>query len=79
MAAKGVRHLKVKITKGSTYMVVKVTRLVPGNLHFKLKAAEVGSGAPEVTLTTQVSQSKSRHSRLTRLRETRSRGRVPGS
>ena len=61
MAARGVRHLKVKITKGSTYMVVKVTRLVPGKLHFKVKAAEIGSGAPEVTLTTQVSQSKSRH------------------
>jgi hypothetical protein len=61
VAARGVRHLKVKITKGTTYMVVKVTKLVPGKLHFKVKAAEVGSGAPEVTLTTQVSQSKSRH------------------
>jgi hypothetical protein len=61
VAARGVRHLKVKITKGTTYVVVKVTKLVPGKLHFKLTAAKVGSGAPEVTLTTQVSQSKSRH------------------
>jgi hypothetical protein len=61
VAARGVRHLKVKIIKGTTYMVVKVTRLVPGKLHFKVKAADIGSGAPEVTLTTQVSQSKSRH------------------
>jgi hypothetical protein len=61
VAAGRARHLKVKITKGTTYMVVKVTRLVPGKLHFKVKATEVGSGAPEVILTTQVSQSKSRH------------------
>jgi hypothetical protein len=61
VAARGVGHLKVKIIKGTTYMVVKVSRLVAGKLHFKVKAAKIGSGAPEVTLTTQVSQSKSRH------------------
>jgi hypothetical protein len=41
--------------------VVKVSRLVAGKLHFKVKASHVGSGAPKVTLTTQVSQSKRRH------------------
>ena len=61
VAARGVHHLKVKVTKGSTYIVVKVTRLVAGKLHFKVKASEVGSGAPTVLLTTQVSQSKHRH------------------
>jgi von Willebrand factor type A domain len=61
VAARRVGHLKVKIIKGTTYMVVKVSRLVAGKLHFKVKAAKIGSGAPEVTLTTQVSQSKSRH------------------
>jgi hypothetical protein len=58
VAARGVRHLKIKITKGSTYIVVKVSRLVAGKLHFKVKATKIGSGAPTVLLTTQVSQSK---------------------
>ena len=58
VASRGARHLKVKITKGTTYMLVKVTRLVAGKLHFKVTAAKIGSGAPQVTLTTQVSQSK---------------------
>jgi hypothetical protein len=61
VASRGVHHLKVKITKGSTFIVVKVTRLVAGKLHFKVKAAEIGSGAPSVLLTTQVSQSKHGH------------------
>ncbi|HRD60926.1 MAG TPA: VWA domain-containing protein [Nocardioides sp.] len=53
-----IRHLKVKIKKGSTYMVVTVTKLVPGKLKFKVKSTKIGSGAPQVVLTTQVSQSK---------------------
>jgi hypothetical protein len=61
VAARGVHHLKVKITKGSTFIVVKVSRLVAGQLHFKVKATHIGSGAPKVTLTTQVSQSKHKH------------------
>jgi len=61
VAARGVHHLKVKITKGSTSIVVKVTKLVAGKLHFKVKAAKIGSGAPSVLLTTQVSQSKHKH------------------
>jgi hypothetical protein len=61
VAARRVHHLKVKIIKGSTFIVVKVSKLVAGKLHFKVKAAKIGSGAPSVTLTTQVSQSKHKH------------------
>jgi hypothetical protein len=53
-----VRKLKVKVHKGSTFAVVKVTHLVKGKLHFAVKATKVGSGAPKVTLTTQVSQTR---------------------
>jgi von Willebrand factor type A domain len=55
-----VRKLKVKVKSGTTFAVVKVSRLVRGKLRFKVKAATVGSGAPKVTLTTQVSQSRHR-------------------
>ena len=51
-----VRHLKVKTKKGTTYLVLKVSRLVRGTLQFTLKATKVGSGAPKVTVVTQVSQ-----------------------
>jgi von Willebrand factor type A domain len=54
------RKLKVKVRTGSTFAIVKVSRLVRGKLRFKVKAATVGSGAPKVTLTTQVSQSRRR-------------------
>jgi von Willebrand factor type A domain-containing protein len=50
------RHLKVRIHKGSTFAVVKLTRLVKGKLRFAVKATKIGSGQPKVTLTTQVSQ-----------------------
>jgi hypothetical protein len=52
------RKLKVKVKTGSTFAVIKVSRLVKGTLRFKVKATKVGSGAPQVTLTTQVSQSR---------------------
>jgi len=52
------RKLKVTVKKGSTFAVVKVSRLVKGTLRFKVKATKVGSGAPQVALTTQVSQSR---------------------
>jgi hypothetical protein len=52
------KKLKVTVKTGSTFAVVKVSRLVKGSLRFKVKAATVGSGAPQVTLTTQVSQSR---------------------
>jgi hypothetical protein len=46
------------VKTGSTFAVIKVSRLVKGTLRFKVKATKVGSGAPQVTLTTQVSQSR---------------------
>jgi hypothetical protein len=52
--------LKVTTTKSSTFTVVKVSRLRKGRLHFSVKATKIGSGAPKVTLTTQVSQSSHR-------------------
>jgi hypothetical protein len=53
-----VRKLKVKVNKGATFAVVKVTHLVKGKLRFTVKATKIGSGQPKVTLTTQVSQSR---------------------
>jgi hypothetical protein len=65
VVAKAAKHkkpkkLKVKVKTGSTFAVIKVQRLVKGKLKFKVKAATIGSGAPQVTLTTQVSQSRRR-------------------
>jgi hypothetical protein len=54
------RKLKVKVRTGSTFAVVKLSRLVKGSLRFKVKATQIGSGQPKVTLTTQVSQSRHR-------------------
>jgi von Willebrand factor type A domain len=54
------RKLKVTVREGATFAVVKVTRLVKGKLRFAVKATTVASGAPKVTLTTQVSQSRRR-------------------
>jgi hypothetical protein len=54
------RKLRVKTRTGATFAVVKVSRLVKGSLRFKVKATQVGSGQPKVTLTTQVSQSRRR-------------------
>jgi hypothetical protein len=49
--------LKVTKTTSSTFTIVKVSKLRKGTLRFKVKAAKIGSGAPKVTLTTQVGQS----------------------
>ncbi len=54
------KKLKVKVKTGSTFAVIKVQRLVKGKLKFKVKATTIGSGQPQVTLTTQVSQSRRR-------------------
>jgi hypothetical protein len=54
------KKLKVTVKTGSTFAVVKVSRLVKGKLKFKVKATTIGSGQPQVTLTTQVSQSRRR-------------------
>lgn len=52
-----VRKLKVTRRSGTTFTVVKVTGVVPGSLRFSVKPTKLGSGAPKVSLTTQVSQS----------------------
>jgi hypothetical protein len=52
--------LKVTTTTSSTFAVVKVSHLRKGRLHFAVKATKIGSGAPKVTLTTQVGQSSHR-------------------
>jgi hypothetical protein len=51
------RKLRVKTTTSPTFTLLKVSRLSKGRLSFKVKALTVGSGAPQVTLTTQVTQS----------------------
>ncbi len=52
-----VGKLKVSETASTTFTVLKVSQLRKGTLHFSVRAAKVGSGAPKATLTTQVSQS----------------------
>jgi hypothetical protein len=51
------RKLKVIETASTTYTVLKVSGLSKGTLHFKVRAAKLGSGSPVVQLTTQVGQS----------------------
>jgi hypothetical protein len=50
--------LKVVTRHGATFLVVKLSSLVKGTLQFKVRATKIGSGAPKVTLTTQVTQSR---------------------
>ncbi len=52
--------LKVVRTAGSTFTVLKVSRLHKGKLRFAVRAAKIGSGEPKVNLITQVSQSSHR-------------------
>lgn len=54
-AARHVRRLVVKTTTSPTFTVLKISGLTKGKLTFKVKATAIGSGAPRVTLTTQVS------------------------
>jgi hypothetical protein len=54
------RKLKVTTTPSTTFTVLKVSHLRKGQLHFRVKATTVGSGAPKVLLTTQVGQSSHR-------------------
>jgi hypothetical protein len=55
-ARRKVRKLKVKSTSSPTFTVLKVSNLAKGKLTFKVKATTIGSGQPQVTLTTQVGQ-----------------------
>ena len=57
-ASRRVRKLKVTTSTSPTFAVLKVSGLSRGRLSFKVKATAIGSGAPKVTLTTQVSQGK---------------------
>jgi len=52
------RKLKVKQKTGKTFTVLNITHLRKGRLRFKVRAAKLGSGAPQATLTTQVSQQR---------------------
>ncbi|HEV7398649.1 MAG TPA: vWA domain-containing protein [Solirubrobacterales bacterium] len=52
--------LKVTRTVSTTFAVLKVSHLRKGKLHFAVKATTIGSGAPKVSLTTQVGQSSHR-------------------
>jgi hypothetical protein len=54
------RKLKVSESTSTTFTMLKVSGLRKGTLHFKVKAAVIGSGEPKVTLTTQVGQSAHR-------------------
>jgi hypothetical protein len=55
-ARRKVRKLAVKKTTSPTFTVLKVSGLTKGKLTFKVKATAIGSGQPQVTLTTQVGQ-----------------------
>jgi hypothetical protein len=57
-AARKVRKLTVKTTSSPTFTVLKVSGLTRGRLTFKVKATTIASGLPQVTLTTQVGQSR---------------------
>ena len=54
------RHLRLTTRHGDTFLVVKVSNLTAGTLQFKVRATRIGSGAPRVNLTTQVTQSRRR-------------------
>jgi hypothetical protein len=57
-AARRVRKLKVTAVTSPTFTVLKVSGLTKGRLNFKVTATTVGSGQPQVTLTTQVGRTK---------------------
>lgn len=57
-AARRVRKLKVTTVTSPTFTVLKVSGLTKGRLSFKVIATTVGSGQPQVTLTTQVGRTK---------------------
>lgn len=54
------RHLRLTVRKGDTFLVLKVGNLTRGKLQFRVRATRIGSGAPSVSLTTQVTQSRKR-------------------
>jgi hypothetical protein len=60
VAAARVRHLRLKVRRGPTFLIVKATGLTRGSLRFTVKPTHLGSGTPSVSLTTQVTQSRRR-------------------
>jgi hypothetical protein len=62
VASRPKKPAKLKVTKAvsTTFTVLKVSHLRKGKLHFAVKATAIGSGAPKVSLTTQVGQSSHR-------------------
>ena len=62
VASRPKKPAKLKVTRAvsTTFTVLKVSNLRKGKLHFAVKATSIGSGAPQVTLTTQVGQSSHR-------------------
>ncbi len=52
------RKRKIKVTRrqGTTFLVLKLSNLTRGSLRFNVRASKIGSGAPKVSLTTQVTQ-----------------------
>ena len=62
VASRAQKPAKLKVTRtvSTTFAVLKVSHLRKGKLHFAVKAATIGSGAPKVSLTTQVGQSSHR-------------------
>ena len=57
-ASRRVRKLNVKTVTSPTFTVLKISGLSKGKLTFKVKATAIGSGQPQVTLTTQVGATK---------------------
>jgi hypothetical protein len=57
-ARRRVRKLKITTVTSPTFTVLKVSGLSKGKLTFKVQATAVGSGQPQVTLTTQVGRTK---------------------
>jgi von Willebrand factor type A domain len=60
VATARVRRLRITKRRGATFLVLKVTGLTRGSLRFTVKPTKLGSGAPRVSLTTQVTQSRRR-------------------
>ena len=61
-------RLQITRTTSSTFTLVRVARLAPGRLSFRVKATRVGSGAPKVTLTTQVTRRRAARAQSTSFR-----------
>jgi hypothetical protein len=52
------RKFKVTKRQGSTFLVARLSQLVRGSLRFNVRATKIGSGAPRVSLTSQVTQTR---------------------